>query len=148
MAIVEKDGEWLTSTVVELGQVPSSLDRDRLLRDVTDYVEEYVGLELDDFNLSGALEDLMRIIRLHYILLPPRVSLLIKVMVMLEGTGRLLQPDFSLLSSLPNRNSETPHVADPIMASYQTRVSRVDTVVRDLAARYPRIIAIGQTGQV
>jgi ubiquinone biosynthesis protein len=106
MAIVEKDGEWLTSTVVELGQVPSSLDRDRLLRDVTDFVEEYVGLELDDFNLSGALEDLMRIIRLHYSLLPPRVSLLIKVMVMLEGTGRLLQPDFSLLGLIAPYRTE------------------------------------------
>jgi ubiquinone biosynthesis protein len=77
--------------------VPTSLDRDLLQRDVVDFVEEYVGLELDDFDLSGALNDLMRIIRMHHILLPPRVSLLIKVMVMLEGTGRLLQPGFSLL---------------------------------------------------
>ncbi|MBD3673541.1 MAG: AarF/ABC1/UbiB kinase family protein [Planctomycetaceae bacterium] len=98
MAIVEKDGRWLTSIVVDLGQVPTDLDRDLLQRDIVDFVEEYVGLELDDFDLTGALEDLMRIIRMHHILLPPRVSLMVKVMVMLEGTGRLLQTDFSLLA--------------------------------------------------
>lgn len=106
MAIVEKDGRWLTSTVVDLGQIPTTLDRDLLQRDVTDFVEEYVGLELDDFKLSGALEDLMRIIREHHILLPPRVSLLIKVMVMLEGTGRLLEPDFSLLGLIAPYRTE------------------------------------------
>lgn len=106
MAIVEKDGRWLTTTVVDLGQIPTTLDRDLLQRDVTDFVEEYVGLELDDFKLSGALEDLMRIIREHHILLPPRVSLLIKVMVMLEGTGRLLEPDFSLLGLIAPYRTE------------------------------------------
>lgn len=97
MAIVESDGLWLTTIVVDLGQVPTNLDRDLLQRDVVDFVEEYVGLPTEDFDLSGALDDLMRIIRLHHILLPPRVSLLVKVMAMLDGTGRVLQSDFSLL---------------------------------------------------
>jgi len=39
---------------------------------------------------------MMSIIRRHQVTLPSRVSLLIKILVMLEGTAQQLTPDFSL----------------------------------------------------
>ena len=47
--------------------------------------------------MSGALNDFMSLVRRFEITLPGEVSLLIKVLVSLEGTGRQLNPDFSLM---------------------------------------------------
>src|SRR5206468_12715859 len=49
------------------------------------------------FDLSGALTEMIEIIRRYQILLPAGIALLIKVLVMLEGTSRLLNPNFSLI---------------------------------------------------
>src|SRR5262249_25720324 len=43
---------------------------------------------------------LTEIIRRHHILLPASIALLIKVLIMLEGTSRLLNPQFDLMSLL------------------------------------------------
>ena len=75
----------------------SDLDQAALGLDVADFVAHYGNLRLDDFDLGGALNELMEMIRRYHILLPARVAMLIKVLIMLEGTSRLLSPRFSLI---------------------------------------------------
>lgn len=55
---------------------------------------------IDQFDLSGALNEMIAIIRQHRILLPSRVSLLIKMLVMFEGTSQQLSPDFNIVELL------------------------------------------------
>ena len=52
---------------------------------------------MGQFDMSGALNDFIDIVQRYRILLPSEASLLIKVLVTLEGTGRLLNPNFSLM---------------------------------------------------
>ena len=47
--------------------------------------------------MSGALNDFVDIVQRYGISLPSEASLLIKVLVTLEGTGRILNPNFSLM---------------------------------------------------
>lgn len=47
--------------------------------------------------MSGALSNFVNIVRRYKITLPKEVSLLIKVLVTLEGSARLLSPTFSLM---------------------------------------------------
>ena len=56
--------------------------------------------QLMKFDLSGSLNGMIEIIRKHHILLPSKVSLLIKMLVMLEGTAHQLSPDFNLIELL------------------------------------------------
>ena len=83
---IERDGAHLTEHVIRIGSVPQGFDRDGLRADIGDYVAEYVGQSLKDFDLSGALNALTTIIRRHRIILPAGISLLLKVLVMLELT--------------------------------------------------------------
>ena len=100
LAIVERDTEGLTDQVIRLCSVPDDLDH-RLLRvDISDFVDEYLGRSIKELNLSEALNNLTRIIRRHRLILPSSVSLLIRVIVVLEGTSRQLNPDFSLVELL------------------------------------------------
>jgi ubiquinone biosynthesis protein len=97
MAVNNRDADHLTSIIVRLGGVPAGLDKSALALDVSDYVAHYASQQLGEFDLSGAISELVEMIRRYHITLPARVAMLIKVLVMLEGTSRLLSPKFSLL---------------------------------------------------
>ena len=95
--IVTRDVPFLTTLIQRVGNCPHDLDQSRFSSDVADFVGHYSTLELNEFDMSGALNDFMEIVRRFRITLPSEASVLIKVLVSLEGTGRLLNPDFSLM---------------------------------------------------
>ncbi len=97
VAVVNRDAEHLTAAITRVGAVPPGLDRVGLGLDVTDFVAHYGSLSLDRFDLSGALNEMTEMIRRYNIMLPARIAMLIKVLVTLEGTSRLLSPNFSLV---------------------------------------------------
>lgn len=96
-ALVEHDAMHLTSIITRIGMTPPQLDQAALSVDLADFVGHYANQRFDEFDLGGALNEMMDIIRRYQIMLPERVALLVKVFVMLEGTSRLLSPSFSLM---------------------------------------------------
>jgi ubiquinone biosynthesis protein len=96
-ALIERDAQHLTSIIMRIGRVPAELDQASLSIEVADFVAHYANQRLDEFDLGGALNEMMEIIRRYQIMLPERVAMLVKVLVMLEGTSRALSPQFSLL---------------------------------------------------
>ncbi|MEN8243688.1 MAG: AarF/ABC1/UbiB kinase family protein [Thermodesulfobacteriota bacterium] len=96
LAAVDNDPDRLTDHVLRIATVPPSVDRNALRRDIDDFLSEYVNVPIDDLDLSAALNSLTEILRNHHIILPAGISLLVRVMVMLEGTSRLLDRNFSL----------------------------------------------------
>jgi ubiquinone biosynthesis protein len=99
-AIVSQDGQQLTSLVMRLGSVPTGLDEAALCVDLTDFVLHYANQPVAEFDLACALTEMVEIVQRYRIMLPPPLAMLIKVLVMLEGTARLLEPNFSLMELL------------------------------------------------
>jgi ubiquinone biosynthesis protein len=97
LAILSRDGVQLTALITRIGSVPPELDHAGLSADLNDFLGYYGNQPLDRFDLSGALMEMTEIIRRYHILLPPGLALLLKVLVMLEGTARMLNPHFSLI---------------------------------------------------
>jgi ubiquinone biosynthesis protein len=107
LAAVNNDADQLTDYVVRLGSVPNDFDRDALRADVGEFLSDYAGQSLKDFDLSGALNTMTSIIRRYGIILPSSSSMLLRVLVMLEGTSRQLSPDFSLAELLKPYYAQT-----------------------------------------
>jgi ubiquinone biosynthesis protein len=97
MAIIARDGGQLTTIITRVGSIPPGLDRAGLSDDVSDFLLYYGSRPLDQLDLGGALTEMTEIIRRYHILLPTGIALLLKVLVMLEGTSRLLNPQFNLI---------------------------------------------------
>ena len=127
MAAVNRDADRITDYVLRIGTVPRGIDRNALRVDISEFVTEYIGSSLKDFDLSGALTGLTTIIRDYRIILPPSISLLLKVLVMLEGTSRQLDRDFNLAELLQ------PYQAKAIRRKYspEKMMHRVQRVYRD-----------------
>jgi ubiquinone biosynthesis protein len=100
LAIADRDAMALTNVIIRLCNAPQSLDRPSLANDVTDFLSYYGGQSLRQFDLGGAFSELIDLIRRYKLFLPSRVSLLLKVLVTLEGTARKLSPRFNLIELL------------------------------------------------
>jgi ubiquinone biosynthesis protein len=97
LAIVQSDVSLLASLIKRVGSVPADLDETGFSTDVADFAGVYSTQSLSKFDLTGALNDMTEMIRRYHISLPPQVAMLIKVLVTLEGTARMLSPEFSLM---------------------------------------------------
>ncbi len=97
LGILDQDAEQVTTIITRLGAAPADLDYTTLSIDVAEFVSQYGHQNLREFSLSAALTDVTEIIRRYHIMLPARAAMLLKVLIMLEGTARMLSPDFSLM---------------------------------------------------
>jgi len=100
LAIINQDGLMLASIVQRIGQLPPEFDESLLINDLAEFVGHYSTQSFQKMDMGNVLNDLMGIIRRHHILLPSEAALLIKTLITLEGTARLLSPEFSLAEAL------------------------------------------------
>jgi ubiquinone biosynthesis protein len=100
LAAVDQDAARLTEIVVRLGQVPGNFDDATLKSEMDEFLTDYRDQSIEEIELGEALTGIIAIIRKHHIVLPARVAMLFKVLVMLEGTSSQLSADFSLADLL------------------------------------------------
>jgi ubiquinone biosynthesis protein len=96
-AVVEHDVEEMVERVVHLGAPPPDLDRRALRDDLADFVAEYASRPIKELDLSAALGEVCDIIARYKIVLPSNTSLLLRTLMVLEGSARQLDPAFSLM---------------------------------------------------
>jgi ubiquinone biosynthesis protein len=82
---------------MRVGEVPRELEEATLRMDLADFVAHYGNQPLESFDLTGALNEMIEIIRRYQIMLPAQVAMLLKTLIMLEGTARNISPQFSLM---------------------------------------------------
>lgn len=96
LAMVQKDAQLLVSAILRLSSPPLGLDRDALRTDLSDFIGEFSSQSLEEFDLAGALERFVGIVRRYHLMLPAPASLILKTLVILEGTARRMSTEFSL----------------------------------------------------
>jgi ubiquinone biosynthesis protein len=139
MAIGEHDSGQLTSIVTRIGAAPPELDERALSVDLADYVAHFATQSLESLDLSSALYEMIEIVRRHHIVLPSSIGLLLKMLIVLEGTGRMLQPSFSLLEMIrPYQKRMLLRRISP--ARHFRKLRRILHEVEQLAELLPRRI--------
>lgn len=137
IAIVSQDSQQLTSLVMRLGSVPPGLDEPALSVDLAEFVNHYANQPVDNFDLAGALTEMIEIVQRYQIALLPQLAMLIKVLVMLEGTARLLEPHFSLMELIePYQRKMLRRRLSP--ARHIRKARRIYSEVERLAEVLPR----------
>jgi ubiquinone biosynthesis protein len=137
IAIVSQDSQQLTSLVMRLGAVPPSLDEPALSVDLAEFVNHYANQPVDAFDLAGALSEMIEIVQRYRIALVPSLAMLIKVLVMLEGTVRMLEPNFSLMELIePYQKKMLRRRLSP--ARQMRKARRIYSEVEKLAEILPR----------
>ena len=96
LALASGNANRLARSVEYVGSVPPDFDELALQNDIDEFVAEYADCSLSELDLRHALREMIELIRRHHITLPVGITLLLKVLIMLDGTSKALDPDFSL----------------------------------------------------
>jgi ubiquinone biosynthesis protein len=137
IAIVSQDAQRLTSLVTRLGAVPPGFDEAALSVDLSEFVSHYANQPIDTFDLGGALTEMIEIVQRYHIALPSSLAMLIKVLVMLEGTARILEPNFSLMELIqPYQKKMLLRRMSP--ARQMRKMRRIYSEMEELAEILPR----------
>ena len=149
-SIVERDSEQLTNVVMRVGAAPADLDEKLLAMDLADFTAHYAHQQADSFELAEALTEMLDLIRQYSIVLPSQISMLLKVFVMLEGSGRRLSPQFSLMEVLqPYRKKMIARRLSPARQLKKARriAHELEQLAEVLPSRIRDILQQVQTGR-
>jgi len=100
LGLVQRDAHTVADVMLDwAGEDPQDAvtDEDGLVGDLEAFVDQYHGLTLQQIRLPAMLSEMVGILRLHHLSLPPDLSLLFKAFVTLEGMGRALDPTFNMV---------------------------------------------------
>jgi ubiquinone biosynthesis protein len=151
LAVINQDVGMLELLIRHVGLVPNRINLSDLDSDLADFVSQYTTQTLDNFDVSGALNDIVTLVRRHHITLPAEMALLIKTLVSLEGTGRLLNPHFNLMEILaPLRRSMILDRWSPKRTVRRLRrlMFEVEHLVDRLPERIGSILKMVQEGEI
>ena len=99
-AAADRDAPRLADAIAVTCKAPVNLDRDGLSADLLEVFAQY-GLEtVGQFDIGGALTAVTRLIHEYNLIMPSRLSMLIKCLIILEGTAKGLSPKFNLAELL------------------------------------------------
>lgn len=108
-AVVERDAGEVVNLLNKVGAAGLDVDRDRFIHEIDDFIADYIGRPLPDIHIGEALSALFGIIRRFQVVLPPPLALLLRTLILLEGTSRIFHPGLSLVE---------------LMEPYYTRILR------------------------
>ncbi len=100
LAFVEQDADWVVDAWLDLGLLGENTDRAVFVPVVRALVADCAQRPLKDWSLSGALAQLVAAGRTQEVRLPRDLLVLTRTLLLLEGTVRLLAPDFSIIEAI------------------------------------------------
>jgi ubiquinone biosynthesis protein len=90
------DPPRVASALLAVGVAQGDVDRRLLVKDVSALLRRYQGRPLGEIPVGGFVRDVLAILRRHRLTLPRQLALLVKMLVMVEGMGALLDPGFRI----------------------------------------------------
>jgi len=106
LALAGPDYDQLVGALLEMGVTAARVDRRRLRRDLELLIAPYYGQPLGEINLAPLVNDALTVVRRHQMHLPSNLALLLKTIIITEGLGARLDPDFRLLTVIKPYASE------------------------------------------
>jgi ubiquinone biosynthesis protein len=92
------DTEAIVEQLIRMGAASRDVDRLGLQRDIGRLLNRYHDLPLKEIRAREVIEEVMPIAFRHHLRLPSRFWLLGKTLVMMEGVGLQLDPDFDIFA--------------------------------------------------
>jgi ubiquinone biosynthesis protein len=93
--LLGKDARKISAACARICETPPDFDPAQFTASVDEFIAENIPEEMRELNVQAVLEGMIEIIRRFGLVLPTNISLLLRVMIMLEGTVRALDPDIN-----------------------------------------------------
>lgn len=96
-AVVDKDADLLTDALIAVAALSEPVDKAALQPELADFLERYYEVPLSNLDFSSLINELIDIVRRYSLRLPPELILMAKALIVNEGVGRTLYPEFNIV---------------------------------------------------
>jgi ubiquinone biosynthesis protein len=100
LAAADRDAPRLADVIIVMAKASPDVDRGGLSADLMEVFQQYGSQAVDQFDIGGALTAVTRLMHEYNLFMPSRLSMLIKCLIVLEGTGKGLNANFNLAELL------------------------------------------------
>ena len=121
VAVFDRDSQGALDQLMEIGVMGEAMDFAGLRRELGRLLTRYYFLPRREFRLGELFNRIISLMLGYRLNVPPEFSLLGKTLMVTEGVGRELDPDFDF-----------NHVAEPVVARLRAQRSSMDRVLREL----------------
>ena len=136
VGLASEDADRITTAVLRLTIARGPVSRTRLRADLERLVRSYSGQAIGDLPLGALIREVLGILRRNDLQLPAELALLIKTVVMLEGLGARLNPDFRFGEVLaPYAQRFVAHMLSPAAVIRRLQATGLD--VAQLGLEFP-----------
>jgi ubiquinone biosynthesis protein len=137
LQILDEDAGGVARTVVRMGAVRGRPSLETMERDLQRLLVRYWGIALEDIPVGEMLAEVFKVAYRQKVYLPGDLALLARTIIVLEGTGRMLDPQFMLVDALrPFAVRLVRERMSPVVAGRRALRSLRDAA--DLALAFPR----------
>jgi ubiquinone biosynthesis protein len=95
-ALVKGDSSLLVELSRDMGCVDYHVDTRSLKEDIEYFLSKYYGRAQKNLDASVIIEEFIGILREHQVIIPHNIALLVRGMVVVEGFGLIINPDFNI----------------------------------------------------
>lgn len=99
-AFAARDADRLADSVLELAPPSGRVDRRTLNRALARLIEHYADRPLAEVPIVSVVNELLEIVRSQRLRPQPELAMVIKMLTMVEGLGRVLDPAFDMMGLL------------------------------------------------
>lgn len=136
LALAREEVGGIAAALLGMTAGRARVDRVALERDLVPLVAMYAGKRLAEVATASVVTELLAILRRHRLQLPSTVVLLLRMILMIDGMGKALDPAFQLGEAVrPSIVRLAAEGATP--AAWLHRVMRARDDLRDLTADLP-----------
>jgi ubiquinone biosynthesis protein len=122
IAVVSRDIDGIFKAFRDFDILHEDVDQVFLKADVQEFLDRYYGLPLDKIDAEKIIEDMLRVVRRHRVVLPVDLALLGRMLAVSAGVGRMLDPEFDIIGE-----------ARPFVKSFVARRMNPRRRIRELA---------------
>ncbi|WP_312181899.1 AarF/ABC1/UbiB kinase family protein [Arthrobacter sp.] len=136
IAVIRKDPERMASALMRMTVTQARPDRVKLRLDLSQLIRLYSNRTLGDAPVGKIISQGLGIIRNHHLQLPRQFALLLRMLIMTEGMGEVLDPDFSMGKTLaPYARRMTMEQLNPV--NYAKRLGKAGGELLELGTELP-----------
>jgi ubiquinone biosynthesis protein len=99
-AVIDRDVDRLVYTITPAGDNSDNIDLNALKRSLAEFIDSYYEIPLKEIEVGRMLLEFIDIVSTYRIKVDPDLTLLVKVLVTIEGMGRQLDPEFDMIEHL------------------------------------------------
>lgn len=151
MGIVGRDARQMSQAILEVSQQQVKTDVETLEVDISDLVERYLYCPLKDIHIGSLLTQLVQLLVRHKLKLPPVFYMLFKALIIAEGNGRRLSPDFEIIESMKpyvERFMKKRISLGKLQKDFYTAGLNWEVLLRDLPGDTRQLIKLLKQGKI